>query len=121
MATIYKTPSRLTIINSNNISSLDLFRGIAGYGVAICHFYYYLYKLDNFLFYSIFFVEFFFVLSGFVLFPQLQRVYNNTKNINIFYFRRWLRTIPPYLVALACYSILFSKFDMYSIEALMLD
>ena len=106
------------IINSNNISSLDLFRGIAGYGVAICHFYYYLYKLENFQFYSIFFVEFFFVLSGFVLFPQLQRVYNNTKNINIFYFRRWLRTIPPYLVALACYSILFSKFDIDTLKYL---
>ena len=61
-------------IKLNNISSLDLFRGIAAYGVAICHFYYYLYNLNNFQFYSIFFVEFFFVLSGFVLTPQLQRV-----------------------------------------------
>ena len=42
--------------NSNNISSLDLFRGIAGYGVAICHFYYYTYYLNDFQFYSIFFV-----------------------------------------------------------------
>ena len=84
-----------TIIeNSKNISSLDLVRGIAGSGVAICHFYYYLYNLDNFQFYSIFFVEFFFILSGFVLFPQLKRVYNNTKNIKIFYLRRWFRTIP---------------------------
>lgn len=99
------------INGSKNITTLDLFRGIAGYGVAICHFYYYLYNLDNFQFYSIFFVEFFFVLSGFVLFPQLQKVYNNKKNIKIFYFRRWLRTIPPYVVALICYSMLFSKFD----------
>ncbi len=99
------------IDGSKNITTLDLFRGIAGYGVAICHFYYYLYNLDNFQFYSIFFVEFFFVLSGFVLFPQLQKVYNNKKNIKIFYFRRWLRTIPPYVVALICYSMLFSKFD----------
>jgi len=99
------------IDGSKNITTLDLFRGIAGYGVAICHFYYYLYNLDNFQFYSIFFVEFFFVLSGFVLFPQLQKVYNNKKNIKIFYFRRWLRTIPPYVVTLICYSMLFSKFD----------
>ena len=98
------------INNPKNIPSLDLFRGIAGYGVAICHFYYYLYDLNNFQFYSIFFVEFFFVLSGFVLFPQLHRVYNNTKNIRIFYFRRWFRTIPPYLVALVLYSIPFSLF-----------
>ena len=61
----------------NNISSLDFFRGIAGYGVAICHFYYYLYDLNHFQFFSIFFVEFFFVLSGFVLYPQLKKVYEN--------------------------------------------
>ena len=104
--------------SSKNITTLDLFRGIAGYGVAICHFYYYLYDLDNFQFYSIFFVEFFFVLSGFVLFPQLQKVYNNKKNIKIFYFRRWLRTIPPYVVALICYSMLFSKFDSDTLKYL---
>ena len=106
-------------IKLNNISSLDLFRGIAAYGVAICHFYYYLYNLNNFQFYSIFFVEFFFVLSGFVLTPQLQRVYNNTKDIKIFYFRRWLRTIPPYLIALVCYSIAFSKFDIDTLKYLL--
>ena len=106
-------------IKLNNISSLDLFRGIAAYGVAICHFYYYLYKLENFQFYSIFFVEFFFVLSGFVLTPQLQRIYNNTKDTKIFYFRRWLRTIPPYLIALACYSIVFSKFDIDTLKYLL--
>ena len=106
-------------IKLNNISSLDLFRGIAAYGVAICHFYYYLYNLNNFQFYSIFFVEFFFVLSGFVLTPQLQRVYNNTKNTKIFYFRRWLRTIPPYLIALVCYSIVFLKFDIDTLKYLL--
>ena len=106
-------------IKLNNISSLDLFRGIAGYGVAICHFYYYLYNLNNFQFYSIFFVEFFFVLSGFVLTPQLQRIYNNTKDTKIFYFRRWLRTIPPYLIALVCYSIVFLKFDIDTLKYLL--
>ena len=105
--------------SSKNITTLDLFRGIAGYGVAICHFYYYLYDLDNFQFYSIFFVELFFVLSGFVLFPQLQKVYNNKKNIKIFYFRRWLRTIPPYLIALVCYSIVFLKFDIDTLKYLL--
>ena len=106
------------INNPKNIPSLDLFRGIAGYGVAICHFYYYLYDLNNFQFYSIFFVEFFFILSGFVLFSQLKKVYDNSKNIKIFYFRRWLRTIPLYVVALACYSILFSKFDIDTLKYL---
>jgi peptidoglycan/LPS O-acetylase OafA/YrhL len=104
--------------NLNNISSLNLFRGVAGYGVAICHFYYYLYNLDNFQFYSIFFVEFFFILSGFVLFPQLKKVYNNTRNTKTFYLRRWLRTIPPYILALVCYSILFVKYDSDTLKYL---
>ena len=104
--------------NLNNISSLDFFRGVAGYGVAICHFYYYLHGLDNFQIYSIFFVEFFFVLSGFVLYPQLQKVYNNAGNIKIFYLRRWIRTIPPYLLALVCFSILFSKYDSDTLKYL---
>ena len=106
-------------ISPKNISSLDLFRGIAGYGVAICHFYSYLYNLNNFELYSIFFVELFFVLSGFVLFPQLQRVYNNTRDIRIFYLRRFYRTIPPYLIALLLYSILFSKFDIDTLKYLL--
>ena len=102
--------------NFKNISSLDLFRGIAGYGVAVCHFYYYLFGLSYFQFYSIFFVEFFFVLSGFVLYPQLKKVHEDIANTKIFYLRRWYRTIPPYLIALLMYSILFSKFDIDTIK-----
>ena len=96
---------------SNKINSLDLFRGVAGYGVAISHFYYYFFDLNFFQFASIFFVEFFFVLSGFVLYPQLLKVYNNSSNLKVFYVRRWMRTIPPYLLALSAYSIFFLKFD----------
>ena len=55
-------------IKLNNISSLDLFRGIAGYGVAICHFYYYLYNLNNFLlnyeFIFIFYLIFLFLFNS---------------------------------------------------------
>jgi len=54
-----------------------------------------------------------------VLTPQLQRIYNNTKDTKIFYFRRWLRTIPPYLIALVCYSIVFSKFDIDTLKYLL--
>ena len=77
-----------------------------------------MFDLKNFQFYSIFFVEFFFVLIGFVLFPQLQRIYINSKNTKIFYLRRWYRTIPPYIVALACYSIIFTKFDIDTLKYL---
>ena len=104
--------------NKNNITSLDLFRGVAGYGVAISHFYYYLFNSEKFQFYSIFFVEFFFVLSGFVLYPQLKKVYDDNQNLKIFYLRRWLRTIPIFIVALLCYSIIFSKFDSDTLKYL---
>ena len=103
---------------NTNYHSLNLFRGIAGYGVAICHFYYYLYGLNDFQFFSIFFVEFFFVLSGFVLYPQLINVFNNTKNLKVFFMRRWIRTLPSYVIALILYSIIFKKFDFDTIKYL---
>ncbi len=103
---------------NKHFSSLDLFRAIAGYGVAVCHFYYYIFDKLNFQFYSLFFVEFFFVLSGFVLYPQLIKVHENKNNLKIFFMRRWLRTIPLYILALFCYSILFSKFDLDTVKYL---
>lgn len=101
---------------NQHFSSLDLFRAVAGYGVAICHFYYYVHDQSNYQFYSLFFVEFFFVLSGFVLYPQLVKVYKKNKNLKIFFMRRWFRTIPLYILALFCYSILFSKFDLDTLK-----
>ena len=103
---------------TNKINSLNLFRGIAGYGVAISHFYYYLFNINFFQFTSIFFVEFFFVLSGFVLYPQLLKVYNDKNNLKVFYLRRWMRTLPPYLLALLTYSIFYLKFDTDTIKYL---
>ena len=45
------------------IESLDLFRGMAGYGVAVCHYYTYLFNSSNFEYLSFLFVDLFFVLS----------------------------------------------------------
>ena len=64
---------------------LDLLRGISGYGVAICHFFAFIYNNTFLEYLSFIFVEFFFVLSGFVLFPQLMRVLDNKNNLLIFY------------------------------------
>ncbi len=89
---------------------LDLFRGICGYGVAICHFEYFLYKNTNFEYFSYLFVEFFFVLSGFVLHNQLLKTIGNKNNVIIFFKRRWFRTIPLYLIFLTITSLLFNKF-----------
>lgn len=88
---------------------LDFLRGISGYGVAVCHFYAFIYQNVFLEYLSFIFVEFFFVLSGFVLFPQLLAVLENKKNLVIFYKRRWLRTLPLYFICLVIISIMFNK------------
>jgi len=92
-------------MSTNKIHSLDLFRGVCGYGVAITHFYAYLYQDLFFEYYSLLFVEWFFVLSGFVLYPQLVKVLNNKKHLKTFYLRRWIRTLPLFVLALVCASL----------------
>lgn len=60
-------------------------------------------------------VEYFFVLSGFVLAPQIIKIFTNVKfrikNTLIFLCRRWLRTIPPYALALILAATLFGYGD----------
>ena len=86
--------------------SLDLFRGFCGYGVAITHLNAFAFNNVYMEYMSFIFVEFFFVLSGFVLYPQLLKVLHNKKNLIIFYKRRWMRTLPLYLIVLLLISIL---------------
>ncbi len=94
---------------SNYFYSLDLFRGFCGYGVAITHFY--AFAMDNLYmeYLSLIFAEFFFLLSGFVLYPQLLKVINNKKNLFIFFKRRWMRTLPLFLIVLILISALTNK------------
>ena len=96
--------------------SLDLFRGFCGYGVAISHFCAFVFNNLYMEYLSILFVEFFFVLSGFVLYPQLLKVLNEKKKLFIFYKRRWLRTLPLYLVALILVSVLTNQ--LFSLDFL---
>ncbi len=98
------------MIENKYYHSLDLFRGFCGYGVAICHFYAFIFGNQFMEYLSIIFVEFFFVLSGFVLYPQLLKVIDNKKNLIIFYKRRWIRTLPLYFVILLLVTILTSQF-----------
>jgi len=90
----------------NHYYSLDLFRGFCGYGVAICHLNAFAYQNQFFEYVSFIFVEFFFVLSGFVLYPQLLKVIDNKSNLFSFYKRRWIRTLPLYFLTLILVSIL---------------
>ena len=100
------------------IESLDLFRGFSGYGVAVCHFYAFLFKSTTSEYISFLFVDMFFVLSGFVLYPQLTKIYNNKKNLKIFYMRRWLRTLPIFFIALITFSIVFQNFNYDTLKYL---
>lgn len=95
---------------------LNIYRYFASLIVCISHFILYLNKSVHFEFISILGVELFFVLSGFVLAPQILRLEENLKkNLKIFLLRRWIRTIPPYLVALICATILFDYGDIFNL------
>jgi peptidoglycan/LPS O-acetylase OafA/YrhL len=91
------------------IASLDLLRGLAAFAVALPH-----YLILNSTGHptaeviSVISVEIFFVLSGFVLAPQIIGCVQSEgwSNLRIFLVRRWMRTIPPYLVALIAISTL---------------
>mgnify|MGYP001181575061 FL=1 len=89
--------------------SLDLFRGFCGYGVAFCHLQAFVYKNVVMEYFSLLFVDFFFVLSGFVLYPQLMKILNDKRNLIIFYKRRWIRTLPLYVIILFIVSALTSE------------
>jgi peptidoglycan/LPS O-acetylase OafA/YrhL/lysophospholipase L1-like esterase len=90
-------------------ASLDFLRGTAAFAVAIPH-----YLTANAPFrplaesFAISGVELFFVLSGFVLAPQIVDwvVDKPWRNLGVFLIRRWMRTIPPYVVALVAIALL---------------
>lgn len=94
------------------IASLDLLRGLAAFGVAIPH---YLILADiqrtSAEVISVLSVEVFFVLSGFVLAPQIIRCAESLSfaDLRIFLIRRWMRTILPYLVPLIALSVLYGE------------
>ena len=90
-------------------ASLDFLRGSAAFAVAIPH-----YLTTNVPFrpfveaVAVSGVEVFFVLSGFVLAPQIVRqvMGGPWRNLGVFLARRWMRTIPPYVVALLTIALM---------------
>ena len=94
---------------TKHLYSLDLFRGFCGYGVAFCHLQAFIFKNSHMEYLSLLFVEFFFILSGFVLYPQLMKISENKDNLFIFYKRRWIRTLPLYIIILLIVSALTSE------------
>ena len=88
------------------IVTLDYLRGIAALTVAASH---YIMSVDASsiaTWAAAIAVEAFFPLSGFVLASQINKIVDGDASLNRFLIRRWLRTIPPYLVALIAITIL---------------
>jgi len=98
---------------SERIESLDLLRGVAAFAVMIPHFFMYYLEDASALaeIVSVTAVEVFFVLSGFVLGPQIVLCARrkNWATLRTFLLRRWMRTIPSYLVALLAISTIFGQ------------
>jgi peptidoglycan/LPS O-acetylase OafA/YrhL len=96
----------------SRIISLDYLRGIAALSVALPHFFvYHSISGQTFEAISAVAVEVFFVLSGYVLAEQVLYVVGRRQAapLGIFLARRWMRTIPPYVVALCAMSWLTSN------------
>ena len=93
-------------------AALDFLRGSAAFAVAIPH-----YLTTNAPFepaaeaVAIAGVEVFFVLSGFVLAPQIVDwvIARPWRNLGVFLTRRWMRTIPPYVAALIVVGLMTGK------------
>ncbi len=89
--------------------ALDFLRGAAAFAVAVPH-----YLTANAPFdptiesVAVSAVEVFFVLSGFVLAPQIVDwvVGRPWRNLGVFLVRRWMRTIPPYVAALVVVALM---------------
>ena len=90
-------------------ASLDFLRGAAAFADAVPH-----YLTANAPFspgvesVAVAAVEVFFVLSGFVLAPQIVDwvVGHPWRNLGVFLARRWMRTIPPYVAALVVVGLM---------------
>ena len=94
------------------LASLDLLRGLAAFSVATSHYLVLSSVAENVAeVISVLSVEVFFVLSGFVLAPQILFCVRRGRpaDLWIFLVRRWMRTIPPYVFALLIISVFFGQ------------
>tara|TARA_B100000927_G_C16449146_1_gene463067 strand:- start:462 stop:1499 length:1038 start_codon:yes stop_codon:yes gene_type:complete len=98
---------------SERYSNIDQLRFIAAFSVAITHLIISRngYNLNLEIISSIS-VEVFFVISGFVLAPQILKVFESKKfyTYKIFLIRRWYRTIPLYILSLVLTSLILNRF-----------
>ena len=98
---------------SKRYSNIDQLRFIAALTVAMAHLIISKQGLSlNLEILSSISVEVFFIISGFVLAPQILKVAQseNINNYKIFLIRRWYRTIPLYILSLVLTSIIIGQF-----------
>ena len=97
---------------------LDLVRYLAALTVAICH-YQTQHTLNvNYEYYASISVEIFFVLSGFVLANQINHIIDRgfkIEDFKVFLMRRWMRTVPPYFLAVFSAIIMFGGDNLLNI------
>ena len=99
-------------MENKRYSSIDQLRFIAAICVALSHLIIFKKGYEiNFEIISSIAVEVFFIISGFVLAPQIINILkqNSLYNYKIFILRRWYRTIPLYVLSLILLSILLGK------------
>jgi len=90
-------------------STVDFYRFVAAFTVAFSHYLIAIHNSPRLELFAVLGVELFFPLSGFVLANQLSKVERNINLIKVFYLRRWMRTVPAYLVALISATIIFDS------------
>ena len=97
-------------MQDHRIAGLDMLRGIAALSVAISHYHIMVNKSQLAEIISVVFVEVFFPLSGFVLAKQILLCQNDSRHLSVFYLRRLMRTVPPYLFAVSVTAFLTNSF-----------
>lgn len=94
---------------------LDAIRYFAALTVMISHYHIFVSATAFAEYVSIIAVEVFFVLSGFVLATQINLICTSNEKqtfLKIFLLRRWIRTVPSYVIALLSAAIIFGFGDV---------
>ncbi len=102
-----------------------MLRGLAALGVAVPHIILLFGHSVAWEGVSIIAVEIFFALSGYVLAPQVIKLhkYASRYNLWVFFFRRWIRTVTPYVIAVTLIATLTSNLfsSQFLTKVLFLD
>lgn len=100
-------------MSERRLPSLDMLRGLAALAVVLPHLILSAHPrhgTEIFEAIAVLGVEVFFVLSGFVLAPQILMCLARPSLLPTFLVRRWARTVPPFVLALCIVSLMTDHF-----------